>query len=96
MSDDDGYGKHRPHLHCFFCDDVVDLSFADVAESTMTITCKSCERPVAKPRVTLYGAPDGQELSRWTTGDDFVPVQFGRDVGINPEDIVLEEGTDAW
>lgn len=53
-------------LHCTRCGDPLHLSYgAALGFDYEWLLCKQCKPKAKKPRVTLYGAPDGQEMGRW-------------------------------
>lgn len=56
--------------HCNACGDPLDVHFKDLVNGAFAL-CPDCapSTTVEKPTVHLYGAPDGQELARWTDVD---------------------------
>lgn len=59
--------KHGRFIHCTRCDSPVPMKFGDAfGFDVETILCSECRPAVRAPGVHLYGAPDGQEMARWS------------------------------
>lgn len=57
----------RQSLHCTRCDSPVPMKFRDaLGFDTEFILCDECKPHVRAPRVHLYGAPDRQDMGRWS------------------------------
>ncbi len=54
-------------VRCTQCGSPTGLHFSDALSfDTEWVRCEECKPRVRKPRVHLYGLPDGQELQRWS------------------------------
>jgi hypothetical protein len=54
-------------VHCTQCGDPINIAYGEaLGFDTEWLLCRGCKPKASKPRVTLFGAPDGQELGRWS------------------------------
>lgn len=59
----------RWSVRCQWCDSPLPYRYADTMSMLIdgsTFTCGACSPVVKRPRVALFGAPEGQELARWS------------------------------
>jgi hypothetical protein len=57
----------RKGAHCMVCDSPVSMKWEDaLAFDCERILCSECSPSVSTPRVHLFGAPDNQDLGRWS------------------------------
>lgn len=57
----------KVRLHCTRCDEPLPMRYgAALGFDVEWLLCKPCEPKAKRPKVTLHGAPDGQEMGRWT------------------------------
>ena len=57
----------KVRLHCTVCGEPLQVRWGEaLGFDTEWLLCKGCRPSPRRPRVTLFGAPDGQEMRRWT------------------------------
>lgn len=55
-------------LHCTNCGTPVSQRFGEALSfDTQWIWCNECKPHTDRPRVTLFGEPEGQEMQRWNS-----------------------------
>ncbi len=60
----------KARVHCMVCDEPLPILYGDaLGFDTEWLICKSCEPVTRKPRITLYGSPDGQNMGKWVSVD---------------------------
>ena len=59
----------KARLNCISCDGPTGRPWEDYLDGRIAL-CDACQPHVDQPSVHLFGAPDGQELARWS---DFIP-----------------------
>ena len=88
-------------FRCTQCFVPTDVKFSDaLGFDTEFILCDDCKGPPPRmPRVTLFGAPDGQELARWTDAPERSQSEHASQAGATPIQVdtdALRGSDDVW
>lgn len=60
----DGHVRRGPD--CLTCGSPTGLPWANTIRDGVEAYCALCQPEIKRPKVTLFGRPDGQDMWRWT------------------------------